>query len=63
MTLDSVLFHFVAEPEHLFRVMQSMHEMKLPPLRGGQRTQNGMVEQIDSDPEARLGIPNYLRKL
>jgi hypothetical protein len=41
-----------AEPEKLFLVMPSMHQMKLSNLCRSQRTQNRMVEQLYLAPEA-----------
>src|SRR5260370_20939556 len=41
-----------AEPEKLFLVMPSMHQMKFSNLCRSQRTQNRMVEQLHLVPEA-----------
>ena len=39
-------FQLRSEPANLLDVMQTMHEVKLPPLRDGKRAKQGMVEDL-----------------
>ena len=53
ITQSSVWFiERIAQTQQLFSVMHSVEQVKLSPLPGAQRTENGMIEQRNSAAEA-----------